>query len=266
MTAGLGFAPSFLWLPLVGGVIGLLVTVFGGGGGFLYVPILTLLFHVPTQQAAATSLAATIPTLVVGSIGHYRRGNIDLRTGLVFGIAGFLGALVGSVLSGHVSSESLGKMFGVYAIALTIPMVLTSRSRLKKLSSGEKKSRSLTTSGTLLGSFFGLVSGVMAGFFGTSGTASVVAGLYVLDLPITVVVGTSVFVVFLNALSGFAGHLLVGHFDLTLLALLGSGSVVGGFVGPRLLARMNVEVLEKVYGLLFILVVVVLGVAMFLKK
>jgi len=43
-------------LVLTGFLIGLLVTTFGGGGGFFYVPLLTLLFHVPTQYAVATPL------------------------------------------------------------------------------------------------------------------------------------------------------------------------------------------------------------------
>jgi hypothetical protein len=41
------FTASFLFLPLFGFVIGLLVSMFGGGGGGLYVPLLTLLFNVP---------------------------------------------------------------------------------------------------------------------------------------------------------------------------------------------------------------------------
>jgi uncharacterized membrane protein YfcA len=78
MMMSFTYNSSFLWLPLIGLAIGLLVTIFGGGGGFFYVPILILLFHVPTQLAVATSLAATIPTVIVGSIEHYRKGNINL--------------------------------------------------------------------------------------------------------------------------------------------------------------------------------------------
>ena len=105
----------------------------------------------------------------------------------------------------------------------------------------------------------------MAGLFGTSGTASIVAGLYILGLPVTVVVGTSVLVVLFNAVSGFAGHLIVGQFNLTLLLFLGSGSVIGGFFGPKILARINVQTLEKVYGILFILLVITFGIIMLVK-
>jgi len=265
MMSGFTLDPSFLLLPPIGFAIGLLVTIFGGGGGFFYVPILTLLFHVPTQLAAATSLAATIPTVVVGSIEHYRKGNIDLRVGLVFGVSGLVGALVGAYVSHLVSSVLLQKLFGVYAIALTIPMVLTSKSRLKDLGGEAKAPQVFTSSKIVLCLCFGSLSGIMAGLFGTSGTASIVAGLYILGLPVTVVVGTSVLVVLFNAVSGLIGHLIVGQLNPILILLLGSGSVIGGFLGPRILAKINVQTLEKVYGVLFILLVISFGVIMFFK-
>ena len=265
MTMSFTYNPSFLWLPLIGAAIGLLVTIFGGGGGFFYVPILTLLFHVPTQLAAAISLAATIPTVIVGSIEHYRKGNVNLQVGVIFGVAGLVGALVGAYVSNLFSSALLQKLFGAYALALTIPMVLTSKNRLKNLGGEAKASQPLTSSKIIFCIFFGILSGIMAGLFGTSGTASIVAGLYILGLPVTVVVGTSVLVVLFNAVSGFVGHLIVGQFNLILLLFLGSGSVIGGFLGPRILAKINVQTLEKVYGILFILLVISFGIIMLFK-
>ncbi len=265
MIISSAFDPSFLWLPLIGCAVGLLVTLFGGGGGFFYVPILTLLFHVPTQIAAATSLAVTIPTVMVGSIEHYRKGNIDLKVGVVFGVAGIVGALGGAYVSNLVSSALLRKLFGVYSLALIVPMVLTSKNRLKNLNNEKNSSQPFTVTRVVLSVSFGFLSGIMAGLFGTSGTASIVAGLYILGLPVTLVIGTSVLVVLFNALSGFAGHLIVGHFDLTLLLFLGSGSVIGGFIGPRILPMLNVQKLEKLYGVFFILLVIGFGLAMFFK-
>ena len=265
MITNSGYNPGYLWLPLIGMGIGILVTMFGGGGGFFYVPVLTLLFRVPTQVAAATSLAATIPTVVVGSLEHYRKGNVNMQIGSIFGVAGLVGALTGAYLSTLISSALLQKLFGAYAIILTIPMALTSRTRHKNQVSKGTESQSFSGSKMILSSFFGLISGIMAGVFGTSGTASIVAGLYILGLPVTVVVGTSVLVVLFNALSGFIGHVVVGQFDLLLFLLLGSGSLLGAFLGPRLLAKINVQTLEKVYGVIFILLVIGFGLVMLFK-
>jgi uncharacterized membrane protein YfcA len=259
------YDPTFLWLPVVGFATGLLVTMFGGGGGFFYVPILTLLFRVPTQVAVTTSLVSTVPTVIVGSIEHYRKGNVNVQVGAIFGIAGLVGALVGAYASNLVSSALLQKLFGAYAIVLTIPMVLTSRKRFEKPSGEESASQALTGSRFAMSSFFGVISGIMAGLFGTSGTATIVAGLYILDLTVSVVVGTSVLVVLFNTVAGSVGHLFEGQFDPLLVLFLGSGAVIGAFLGPSMLARINVQALERVYGVLFILLVIGFGLAMMFK-
>ena len=55
-------------LPLFGFFIGLIVSMFGGGGGGFYVPVLILIFGVTPQVAVATSLASVLPTTVVSYI------------------------------------------------------------------------------------------------------------------------------------------------------------------------------------------------------
>jgi uncharacterized membrane protein YfcA len=79
------------------------------------------------------------------------------------------------------------------------------------------------------------------------------------------VIGTSVVVVLCNAISGFGSQIFVGNFDLPVVLLLASGSVFGAFIGPRLLDKIDVAKLEKVYGILFILLVVGFGIVMLLK-
>lgn len=88
---------SLILLPLFGFVIGLLVTTLGGGGGSLYVPILTL-FGVTPHVAVATSLATVLPTTAAGAYSHHRMGNIDIRKGLILGVGGIIGTLIGHML------------------------------------------------------------------------------------------------------------------------------------------------------------------------
>ena len=88
------FEYYYLWLPLIGFMIGFIGSLLGGGGGFFFIPVLTLIFNVPAQIAVATSLAATLPIGIIGSFGHYRNDNINIRLGLAFALAGILGAIV----------------------------------------------------------------------------------------------------------------------------------------------------------------------------
>jgi uncharacterized membrane protein YfcA len=100
-----------------GFIIGLAASMLGGGGGFFFPPLLILLFGVPAQIAVATSLAATLPICIVGSVGHYRNGNIDLKMGMVFGMAGIIGAhfLVGEIDLTLVYFLAGGAIFGAFA-------------------------------------------------------------------------------------------------------------------------------------------------------
>ena len=52
---------NLILLPLFGFIIGLVVSMFGGGGGGFYVPVLILIFGVTPQIAVATSLASVYP-------------------------------------------------------------------------------------------------------------------------------------------------------------------------------------------------------------
>ena len=117
------FNTSFLLLPLFGFIIGLLVSMFGGGGGGLYVPLLTVLFNVPIQVAIATSLASVIPTTIFGAYAHYKQGNVNIQIGLIIGITGILGTLIGVYLSTLIPSLILRKLFGIISILLVIPML-----------------------------------------------------------------------------------------------------------------------------------------------
>ncbi|MCE7698532.1 MAG: sulfite exporter TauE/SafE family protein [Methanobacterium paludis] len=99
---------NLILLPLFGFLIGLLVSMLGGGGGGLYVPVLTLLFGVPTQVAVATSLASVLPTTAVGALSHHREGNVDIRTGLILGIGGIIGTVIGAYIANMIPPIDLG--------------------------------------------------------------------------------------------------------------------------------------------------------------
>ena len=253
---------NYVWLPLIGFVVGLIATMVGGNGAFFFPPALILLFQVPPKVAIATSLAAVIPMGLMGSIEHYRRGHINLPVGVVFGAAGMLGALSGAWLSSILNTDTLLLAFSIYLVALGIFTLIAPKSKPGEQLKPPGTFGELNTKNLLLIVTVGITAGIVAGLFGTSGTAPVLAGMLMLRLPVMQVIGTSVLVVFINAVAGFSGHLFLGEFDLQLILLLGSGATVGAFIGPRLLSNFRPKKKEGKFRFIMGLLLIVVGLAL----
>lgn len=238
----------------------------GGGGGFFFLPVLTLIIGAPPHVAVATSLAATLPICIVGSLGHYRIGNIDVKTGSIFVIAGIIGAFVGAGITGLLTPKQLKVSFGVYAVLIALNMVYSTWKKKKAESKGEGEKANNRIVKITKGSFFGLSAGLIAGTFGTSGTAPVLAGLFAMRLPIKLVIGTSLVVVLVNTLFAVGAHFLVGQIDLTLVWFLSAGSVIGAVLGTKLLSKSKVDRSENNIRYVYALVMVAIGVLMMISK
>ena len=238
------FETSYLWLPLVGFIVGLFGALIGGGGGFFFLPLLIIFFDVPAQIAVPTSLAATIPICLAGSIGHYRQKNLDLRTGLIFMSAGIFGAMSGATVTSLVTATQLRVAFGIYSIALAFQMLLNQYLERKAKKEGEELREFSKREKTVKGLLYGFFSGIITGTFGTSGIAPVMAGMFALRMPLRLVIGTSLMVIFGNTLSALGAHFVVGQIDLTLVYLLTIGTVVGALIGPHFLSGVSVEKAE----------------------
>ena len=169
------FEYSYLWLPLIGFLTGFLTTMVGGGGGFFFMPILILMYSVPAQIAVPTSLAATLPICIAGSVGHYRKGNIDIRIGLMFAVAGIFGAISGAGLTSLVTPGQLKTSFGIYSVLIALHMIINNW-RVKRMKTrGDNKSQNLNFKKIIKSSVYGFFSGIITGTFGTSGTAPALA-------------------------------------------------------------------------------------------
>lgn len=252
---------------MIGFVVGLLATMVGGNGAFFFPPALILLFQVSPRVAIATSLAAVLPIGLIGSAVHYRRNNINLPVALIFGAAGLVGALAGSWITSVIETAVLVRTFGVYCIILgLLSLRVPKSSEYGKTDSPPESLREIRSRNVPLIIFFGLVSGAAAGLFGTSGTAPVLAALLILQFPVRLVIGTSVLIVFINALSGFGGHLVLGEIDPELILMLGSGAAAGAFIGPRLLIHIKPEKKEGGIRYVFAGIIIALGVLMFTRS
>lgn len=255
----------YIALPIVGFIVGLLIISFGGGGGAIYVGILTVFFHIPPGIAASTSLATTIPTTAMGTFSHWKAGNVNWRFGLTMLIGGFAGSIIGSLSSSLIAEDIYNKLTGAILLLLAVQMLISYIKRRQKKRAAKSVSQSNAKSNTVKAICFGILGGVMSGLVGLSGGGPIVAGLMILGCQALETVGTSVLVLFGIAVTGFITHLGVGNIDWKLVGLLTIGTVCGAFVGPMLLKQFDKKKMEKVLQPTLFLMIVVMGIMEVLK-
>lgn len=260
------FEYYYLWLPLIGFMIGFIGSLLGGGGGFFFIPVLTLLFNVPAQIAIATSLAATLPIGIVGSLGHYRNDNINIRLGFAFALAGIAGAISGASLTSLMTTGQLKTSFGIYSVLMALVLIISSWKTNKAEADGITIPAGSVFQKMARGSFFGFLSGIITGTFGTSGTAPVQAGMFAMRMPLKIVVGTSLMVSTVNTFSAMGAHFLVGNIDLTLVFFLTTGTIIGALIGPKFLAGIKIGRAEGPIRFYYALGMIAFGIIMIVSR
>lgn len=261
------FEYSYLWLPLIGFVIGTLASLIGSGGSFFFLLTLLLLFNVSAPVAVTTSLASTLPIGIIGTAGHYRQGHINFSFGAIFIITGILGALLGANLTGLLPPEKLKASFGTYIILLALHMLFNYwKSKKKKFKVQHYTGTNIGGRKTAKSSVYGFLAGIVTGTFGTSGAAPVLAGLLSMKIPVKQVAGTSLAIILMNTLFALTAHFVVGKIDLMLVYFLAAGATVGAFSGPKILAGFKTGGAENSLRLWYAIVLVVLGIVMIFSK
>jgi uncharacterized membrane protein YfcA len=101
---------------LCGFLVGVLSGLIGIGGGTVLVPIMVIGFGFGQHLAQGTSLAAILPTSVVGALTHFREGNLDWRPALLMGGAGAVLAVVFGLLAQAIHPGLLARLFGLFLL------------------------------------------------------------------------------------------------------------------------------------------------------
>ncbi len=105
-------------LVAAGVAVGVLTGLVGVGGGFLIVPALVLLAHVPMKQAVGTSLLVIAMNSAAGFAGYL--GRVDMAWGfmaLFTGVA-IAGTLAGARLVRRVPQHALQRAFAAFLVVM----------------------------------------------------------------------------------------------------------------------------------------------------
>ena len=250
--------------------VGMLSGIFGVGGGFLMTPLL-IFIGVPPAVAVGTEANQIVASSVSGMMAHWRRGNVDFKMGFVLLCGGLLGSTFGvwlfallrtlgqidlvvklsyvvflGIVGGLMMVESLRALMRTRQGAVTTGRKLHEHNWLHGLPFKMRFKRSKLYISAILPLMIGFFVGVLSAIMGVGGGFVMIpAMIYLLGMPTSVVVGTSLFqITFVTANATFFQSYLNQTVDVVLALLLLTGGVIGAQIGTKVGANLKGEQLR----------------------
>lgn len=238
-------------------LIGISLGLIGGGGSILTVPLLVYIFHLPPVMAVSYSLFIVGTTSLLGAFNNFRKGQASFNLALPLGIVSPATVfLIRRYVVPHIPEQLwMAGKFAITKSVLTmilfaVLMLAASISMLKKTVNPSTKTTPVRSIKDYIQlALFGLGIGCVTGFLGAGGGFLIIPALVILlKLPMKEAVGTSLFIIAINSLVGFAGDL--GHYDIDWLFLLSISAIAaaGILIGAQLAKKIPSDKLKKGFG------------------
>jgi len=295
MNLYLPIAEIALPLPVLLGLgvaVRVLSGMFGIGGRFITTPMLIFL-GVPPAVAVGTGTSQVVASSVSGALGHWGRGNVDVKMGLYLIAGGLWGATSGIWLQQILKAIGQLDFFTTmtYVVMLGVVgglMVIEAVRTLLKQAGGQPtgsarrggqhswlaklplKTRFHTSKLYMsmlpplaIGGFVGWLTAIM----GVGGGFLLVPALiYLLHMPTRIALGTSAFqIIFVAAYATLLQASQNYAIDAALALPLILGGVVGAHLGVAVAARLNPEQLRALLGLLVVAVAIRMAAGLVLR-
>jgi uncharacterized membrane protein YfcA len=256
--------------------------LFGVGGGFLLTPLL-IFMGVPSAVAVGTGSMQILASSVSGAIAQYRRKNVDVKMGAVLVAGGIVGSVIGVSLMKILRQMGQFDLFvslsyvtflGAVGALMMIESIGTLRrtgghvarktgqhSWVHGLPFKMRFHRSKLYISVIPPAMIGAFVGFMAAIMGVGGGFVMVpAMIYLLRVPTSVVIGTSLFqIVFVMAVTTLLQAMQNKAVDVVLALLLIVGGVIGAQFGASAGDRLKGEQLRFMLAALVLLVCLRIG-------
>ncbi len=237
-------------------LVGLSVSLLGGGGAILAVPVFFYVLGFDTKEAVASSLAVVGVTSLSGAVSHWREGRARLRIALVFGVFAMAGAYFGAWLAVFFSGATQLALLAVVMVVAAFFMF-----RDDKSDEDDAESENPTIAQVPLGRAVGLAGlavavGALTGLVGVGGFLMVPALVLVGQVPTKKALGSSLLVIVMISASGFVGYLGKVEIQWGLVALFTVLAVVGSFAGAYLVRFVPQATLRKLFAVFLVLLAI----------
>ncbi|TPD67284.1 sulfite exporter TauE/SafE family protein [Flavobacterium microcysteis] len=232
--------------------IGLVLGLTGGGGSILTVPVLVYLLGIHPVTATAYSLFIVGTTSAFGTVQNYRKGFVEVKTGLKFALP----SLTAIYLTRKFIVPNIPEvLFSIGEISITknlfimilfaIIMLMAALSMIRN----NKSEKSTVPPNPIITVVQIFMVGVLIGLVGAGGGFLIIPALvYLAKLPMKKAVGTSIFIIAINSLIGFTGDIGNIDIDWSFLFIFSFISILGIFAGIYLNKFINEKNLKKGFG------------------
>jgi len=242
---------DYFWALLIGIILGLT----GGGGSILTVPVLVYILNFNPVIASSYSLFIVGMTSAFGTLINLKKGNIELKTGLLFAIPSLISVYITRKYIVHSIPEIViqnsyftitKNLFLMVLFAVVMFFAALSMLKAPKTPTSEVVENKPNI---YLIVFQIFCVGILIGLIGAGGGFLIIPALVnFAKLPIKKAIGTSLFIIACNSLIGFSGDVQNINSDWNFLFIFAAFAMTGIFIGIYISRFFNDRSLKKIFG------------------
>lgn len=241
-------------------IIGLILGLMGGGGSILTVPLLVYGLGIDPVIATGYSLFIVGMTSGFGSIQNYYKDNLSVKGALFIAIPSLITVyitrryIVPAIPEVIIETENFTLTKDTFIMALfAVMMLLAALSMLTKQVKEKKKQQAKPNRYIYILPYI-ICVGMLTGIVGAGGGFLIIPLLvFFAGLPMKKAVGTSLLIITINSLIGFAGDIQNISVDWAFLLSFTVFSIFGIFAGTYIQRFVNEVQLKKGFGIFILL-------------
>jgi|LGVF01.2.fsa_nt_gb uncharacterized membrane protein YfcA len=235
---------------IIGGILaGIATGLVGLSAATIIAPLFATMLGMDPYMAIGIALASDVLASATSSANYIKRKNIDIKRASVMAISVILFTIVGSYLSKDMNPRNLNGILNIFVVILGLrflvyPVKSSAQSKLMK-----------TGKFLIIQSLiWGIIIGMINGYFGSGGGLSMLAVLtMLLGYDLKKAVGTSVFIMTFTALVGASTHIVISGTFWIPLVITSIAAFTGANFASIYANKINEEKLNKVIGTFLIL-------------
>jgi uncharacterized membrane protein YfcA len=248
---------------IIGFFSGILIGMFGIGGGLVFVPALYYLLPLINVPPANLTYFALGSSLFAGALAtsnsaflHIKKNNFTKKPAIIISAGAVITAFIAPFFVVKVKSEIIEIIFGSVMLLVAIRMIFENNKNEKFI-----LSKPLSDPFLIL---VGLFTGILSAFTGLGGGIVYVPALiYLFLVNARVAVSTSSIITAATMISSAISYIIQGTgtisytgsmgFVIPEAAIpLGIGAIVGSFLGVKIVLKSSMEFIKKAFALLLI--------------